>query len=176
MWGQVHKLFFRTYVDGIIPTRVGTRFKVAYIYSVGQDHPHACGDKHKERRCFFVMMGSSPRVWGQELRNLYDTSELGIIPTRVGTSVKSTLYFANLGDHPHACGDKSDVGYADVVQVGSSPRVWGQDPIPTHATAVSRIIPTRVGTSPINSSEFIKRRDHPHACGDKSMTVSEIVP
>ena len=71
--------------------------------------------------------GSSPRVWGQELRNLYDTSELGIIPTRVGTSQRIDLSAEQEQDHPHACGDKDFLESSKELERGSSPRVWGQD-------------------------------------------------
>ena len=54
---------------------------------------------------------------------------------------------------------------------GSSPRVWGQVCIKEISVALFRIIPTRVGTSGYLHKTFPESRDHPHACGDKSLCV-----
>ena len=53
------------------------------------------------------------------------------------------------------------------VGVGSSPRVWGQVISPECVNAQFGIIPTRMGTSCINSRSTFSGRDHPHAYGDK---------
>ena len=52
--------------------------------------------------------------------------------------------------------------------LGSSPRVWGQVGQFTTQWYSERIIPTRVGTSGVLLPNILYRRDHPHACGDKS--------
>ena len=91
----------------IIPTRVGTSFFYVIYRSVVRDHPHACGDKYGSVFGYKDGKGSSPRVWGQGLYSLIRVSVLGIIPTRVGTSVVYARSGRVLEDHPHACGDKS---------------------------------------------------------------------
>ena len=53
-----------------------------------------------------LYLGSSPRVWGQEINNDYQEESEGIIPTRVGTSVNQVSAYDSNEDHPHACGDK----------------------------------------------------------------------
>ena len=151
----------------IIPTRVGTSFSVRSSTISAGDHPHACGDKSEPKQLLQKTIGSSPRVWGQEKRAILNQLRSRIIPTRVGTSSDSVFYAGKREDHPHACGDKKKNGNYTNQEVGSSPRVWGQAYSISCPSVVSKIIPTRVGTSPINSAEFIKRRDHPHACGDK---------
>ena len=50
--------------------------------------------------------------------------------------------------------------------------MWGQELICPHCKSSDRIIPTRVGTSLSPFFFKIHRKDHPHACGDKSATVS----
>ena len=72
---------------------------------------------------------------------------MGIIPTRVGTSHFIPIFRCVREDHPHACGDKFDYVYTTVYTIGSSPRVWGQEDEEAYFNQVSRIIPTRVGTS-----------------------------
>ena len=51
-----------------------------------KDHPHACGDKVFLKYLLIVLVGSSPRVWGQAPTAFVSASLTGIIPTRVGTS------------------------------------------------------------------------------------------
>ena len=52
------------------------------------------------------MTGSSPRVWGQVITVGYSRKGSGIIPTRMGTSVKLAVERDGQADHPHAYGDK----------------------------------------------------------------------
>ena len=111
------------------------------------DHPHACGDKAAVKLFKLVRDVSSPRVWGQGLSALGFRLFLGIIPTRVGTSYTTGFLICQGG--------------------GSSPRVWGQAEFRLRAFCSSRIIPTRVGTSDEELMNELKKRDHPHAYGDK---------
>ena len=90
-----------------------------------------------------------------------------IIPTRVGTSEKSTVQVIVARDHPHACGDKKKSTLCRVLEVGSSPRVWGQDRKHHLHPSNRRIIPTRVGTSFELAGVRFSAFYHPHACGDK---------
>ena len=85
VWGQVRDLTKMVLDVGIIPTRVGTRISARYVCGKLRDHPHACGDKKKNRADFFQPLGSSPRVWGQVPDGLTTVLSRRIIPTRVGT-------------------------------------------------------------------------------------------
>ena len=71
-----------------------------------RDHPHACGDKSLSAEINRSARGSSPRVWGQEIKSIVEAYAAGIIPTRVGTSHCGRIISKAVGDHPHACGDK----------------------------------------------------------------------
>ena len=53
--------------------------------------------------------------------------------------------------------------------LGSSPRVWGQGARCLNQCSNCRIIPTRVGTSPVGAITSLAGKDHPHACGDKEL-------
>ena len=92
-------------------------------------------------------IGSSPRVWGQAFLNAEGVSQLGIIPTRVGTSLWRLTAPLGVWDHPHACGDKTAFKATADLLKGSSPRVWGQVGATSRYDPSYRIIPTRVGTS-----------------------------
>ena len=148
--------------------RVGTSIDNETRGKGAEDHPHACGDKVLHLHPHSRLLGSSPCVWGQELRALFDVLARGIIPMRVGTSITYHLVFSTGEDHPHACGDKNtSVNRIDIF-IGSSPCVWGQvNDIPDDSVNM-RIIPMRVGTSSRRHVKTLFEWDHPHACGDKS--------
>ena len=85
VWGQAQSDNSDNFSLRIIPTRVGTRMQKRGYTVVGEDHPHACGDKTV---CFGnpdSFIGSSPRVWGQGICVFSGVLVFGIIPTRVGT-------------------------------------------------------------------------------------------
>ena len=169
MWGQVLRLCRYKQALRIIPTRVGTRNSLPFFATASKDHPHACGDKRECSNFLQVLQGSSPRVWGQVSSSKKATRSLRIIPTRVGTSGIRDNACSRAKDHPHACGDKSACFKLAKSVVGSSPRVWGQDIKKAVACDCRRIIPTRVGTRPQRHGIHRRGRDHPHACGDKSV-------
>ena len=147
MWGQEKSSDFRPHFGRIIPTRVGTRTFRVFDSSHFGDHPHACGDKTPYRISAHSRKGSSPRVWGQGYTKNLNINNGGIIPTRVGTRYSILATFKAYRDHPHACGDKCYRWQACRYKSGSSPRVWGQVLQFMRRSCLSRIIPTRVGTS-----------------------------
>ena len=90
----------------------------------------------------------------------------------MGTSKECISWNRCAKDHPHAYGDKSRTGKRPKVELGSSPRVWGQDFHLIMASDLSRIIPTRMGTSFRRSSRWYAPQDHPHAYGDKTISAT----
>ena len=90
----------------IIPMRVGTRYLTPFQINATKDHPHACGDKTSRSGYLASSSGSSPCVWGQEIRSPSNHLLTRIIPMRVGTSTAQILAWRTTKDHPHACGDK----------------------------------------------------------------------
>ena len=87
---------------------------------------------------------------------------------RVGTRATPLEVSGTTEDHPHACGDKLFAKLVIAPLGGSSPCVWGQEPICIIIPSSFRIIPMRVGTSCPHVRACCARRDHPHACGDKT--------
>ena len=112
VWGQGYKKDCYQSECRIIPTRVGTSCVLHLRYAYSEDHPHACGDKCESGMHVCKNPGSSPRVWGQATHFSVSGVNLGIIPTRVGTSYLFCDYNTNLWDHPHACGDKTKLSYS----------------------------------------------------------------
>ena len=146
VWGQDRYRLNACDECGIIPTRVGTSIYFFTFNKFIQDHPHACGDKKRKENSDAISLGSSPRVWGQEIAKNPLTSCFRIIPTRVGTRLCVGLRMKVSLNHPHACGDKASSIHCVNAFMGSSPRVWGQDRAAQNIKPVGRIIPTRVGT------------------------------
>ena len=146
VWGQVSEAAYKTVKDRIIPTRVGTSRDTLIFAAILQDHPHACGDKAIALERCFLITGSSPRVWGQEIHAPKTKYKERIIPTRVGTRHCRRQKSVPCTDHPHACGDKCGGSQGISQSRGSSPRVWGQDTSANDIAGNTRIIPTRVGT------------------------------
>ena len=107
VWGQVILDTALASICRIIPTRVGTRTVTNVMICVVEDHPHACGDKYWVDTRNTAIVGSSPRVWGQEKDVTWGMAKSRIIPTRVGTSLKENAAPNAWRHHPHACGDKA---------------------------------------------------------------------
>ena len=148
VWGQACVCPPARWAVGIIPTRMGTSLSMLFQNFLHRDHPHAYGDKPVRIFEQSAYQGSSPRVWGQEDDYRRLLSCRGIIPTRMGTRSTYTRHRNPLRDHPHAYGDKRQIACEKINKMGSSPRVWGQDPTAIIAQKACRIIPTRMGTSP----------------------------
>ena len=91
----------------------------------------------------------------------------GIIPTRMGTSPMKRLRLVLPWDHPHAYGDKLPFVVVVLSDIGSSPRVWGQEKVIILFSDCGRIIPTRMGTRRFFKNRKSFEKDHPHAYGDK---------
>ena len=106
---------------------MGTSLEVHSSHCRYRDHPHAYGDKALSKLNADTENGSSPRVWGQGRVLTKRLINVRIIPTRMGTSSYGHRYVASTKDHPHAYGDKLMLSTVLPNQVGSSPRVWGQD-------------------------------------------------
>ena len=68
VWGQEKNTGALKRGIRIIPTRVGTSACINISFCTPWDHPHACGDKRYVTLVKVGMLGSSPRVWGQEKR------------------------------------------------------------------------------------------------------------
>ena len=154
---------------------MGTRIRRNSSAMEHKDHPHAYGDKFLFANLATFIMGSSPRVWGQDYTVNPDLSNIGIIPTRMGTRFFTVASNYFLQDHPHAYGDKSIKVLKGCNTIGSSPRVWGQEEGTVVSAVDGRIIPTRMGTSCEFKTRRKVMRDHPHAYGDKASPNSGLV-
>ncbi len=120
------------------------------------------------------MYGSSPRVWGKELRYHRLFQDNRIIPTGVGKSNLEHVFKRGKSDHPHGCGEKENHEVWCGKFCGSSPRVWGKAISGMKKKLKRRIIPTGVGKSFKARKYFCSRPDHPHGCGEKTNPFSKL--
>ncbi len=153
---------------------MGTSYCLNVLRPRGRDHPHAYGDKRLLTDSLPREKGSSPRVWGQVYWQHLDSKYYRIIPTRMGTRIKSCCICHRVKDHPHAYGDKRFIKHKEKFAVGSSPRVWGQEAHSRKLDLHKRIIPTRMGTSAHQPPLPVMGEDHPHAYGDKTALSSAV--
>ena len=109
VWGQEYWRLTLRQLSGIIPTRMGTSQAYRQLRLARQDHPHAYGDKLSGASATRIVLGSSPRVWGQVWALFPAFWYLRIIPTRMGTRPRCLLPWSKTRDHPHAYGDKASL-------------------------------------------------------------------
>ena len=153
---------------GIIPTRVGRGRRAARPTRARWDHPHAGGERPDAMRTPLVVLGSSPRGWGEARRRVGHGVGGGIIPTRVGRGAGRAGGRRRRPDHPHAGGERWAWRPVEDGRAGSSPRGWGEDPRVVAVGARGRIIPTRVGRGVTRARSTPAREDHPHAGGERA--------
>ncbi len=115
-----------------------------------------------EWRC----VGSSPRVWGTQLRRNPFSGVDRFIPTGVGNTTKKLRSCTRRTVHPHGCGEHPVSTSAVTTNCGSSPRVWGTLHTGPIARKVWRFIPTGVGNTSIAPTGTISIAVHPHGCGE----------
>ena len=68
--------------------------------------------------------------------------------------------------HPHACGEHAPGCSEQLIDIGSSPRMWGTLFCVLFKSDVYRFIPTHVGNTLTNTIVSTKSTVHPHACGE----------
>ena len=131
--------------EGFIPTCVGNISKSAKLHSGFAVHLHVCGEHLSASPPVAIITGSSPRVWGTSHALAEFVDGLRFIPTCVGNILSNDIASLRFAVHPHVCGEHLVRDNVPIVQVGSSPRVWGTWFSPSDETREVRFIPTCVG-------------------------------
>ncbi len=166
VWGKLHDLVCTRPMPRNIPTRVGKTIIRSSCRGLQPEHPHACGENFQTRFDHRPVRGTSPRVWGKQVRQAALPSHHRNIPTRVGKTNNLDGDIDVNAEHPHACGENAPTRGYSVPSIGTSPRVWGKLLLPQVFRLISRNIPTRVGKTgpaPLLESGY---SEHPHACGE----------
>ena len=147
VWGNRRTPAPRILAPRFTPTCVGK--SLAGKVSAGDVtvHPHVCGEIAPLPGPFCAACGSPPRVWGNQGDAVANEWRNRFTPTCVGKSSRRRCYRSSAPVHPHVCGEIGYVhphGHGDL---GSPPRVWGNQRCPKCITGRYRFTPTCVGKS-----------------------------
>ena len=112
--------------------------------------------------------GSSPRVWRQPVREITPLSSKRFISTCVETAGTRARGRSLPPVHLHVCGDSHKQARYLAVELGSSPRVWRQQPGVFLAPDFARFISTCVETAAADPVHNLRLPVHLHVCGDSA--------
>ena len=171
-WGQPNRYQQVAMLARTIPTCVGTTLVVFLAVAGTADHPHVRGDNSIRLSVVLVIVGPSPRAWGQHLPCPAVKESPRTIPTCVGTTGFHGTASRWRADHPHVRGDNFSAHAFTALTTGPSPRAWGQRPRCPSPGAGRRTIPTCVGTTFATSCNRYSPSDHPHVRGDNGASTS----
>ena len=185
VWGNHNRKFLPFEHCGSIPTCVGEPCPRWRGLPRPWVYPHVCGGTKGWRPQHELILGLSPRVWGNPSVKPYRSINDGSIPTCVGEPRKPVQQCQTKRVYPHVCGGTSLRIKLPSIQAGLSPRVWGnlesnriaQSPlrsIPTcvgephidnNCTPLSGSIPTCVGEPLPKAAWGNSQGVYPHVCG-----------
>ena len=155
------------------PTCVGSTLpRLMSPQRICGSYPHVCGEHLVVMPLLVAYGGSSPRVWGAPRRPLYRSLTGRLIPTCVGSTLGWCSSLPAAPAHPHVCGEHISPFAAHGSAVGSSPRVWGAQRIPTLNSRKIRLIPTCVGSTARWIGFLLTCSAHPHVCGEHVLVTN----
>ena len=144
---------------------MGSTLAVNDLFDFFSNHSHVCGI-NSMKRIHICMMGESfPRMWDQLFRHVKIYWCFRIIPTYVGSTLRSSGRARLRPNHSHVCGINGLERVHRFPRLESFPRMWDQRMRETRNARNSRIIPTYVGST---KSEFVGMcypPNHSHVCG-----------
>ncbi len=114
-----------------IPAPAGNIAPAAMRLSATSVHPRACGEHGKARGVTAGRVGSSPRLRGTLIRNLYRLRLPRFIPAPAGNMINDKCPSGYLSVHPRACGEHNEESKLFCKLIGSSPRLRGTSFYPT---------------------------------------------
>ena len=153
---------------GSSPRTWGTDDRVPHGDGVRRFIPTYVGNRQNCRSWNTLRSGSSPRTWGtgritffahpfvgfiptyvgnRSVRAAWSCRDERFIPTYVGNRTSAECASAAPAVHPHVCGEQEPPVRAAPNTPGSSPRMWGTEPLHAAALSALRFIPTYVGNS-----------------------------
>ena len=109
---------------------------------------------------------------GKACADLRGRGDCGITPARAGKSANARQMALRGRDHPRACGEKLAQSPRSSPIMGSPPRVRGKVRAKCKEDGTTGITPARAGKRCAGCLTPSRRRDHPRACGEKSLAVT----
>ena len=95
----------------------------------------------------------------------------GITPAHAGKSEGRLQLRLRAGDHPRACGEKTEYSLPHIEPKGSPPRMRGKVRCCMPLLRASGITPAHAGKRFTASGTTWQSRDHPRACGEKGFLL-----
>ena len=165
-WGEPTQMttgwsFTRTILTGVGRTNSGN---IPRCWRA--DHPHGRGENSALSFTVSVMVGPSPRAWGELASCAEMNAKSRTIPTGVGRTLSQSRDSISWADHPHGRGENLLMARRFATACGPSPRAWGEPMVRYRARAARRTIPTGVGRTAPAMNDCPARTDHPHGRGE----------
>ena len=95
----------RPMLIGLIPTYAGNTPRKKLLEQLPEPHPHVCGEHQSGPGGGCQHGGSSPRVWGAQFPACRPRGSARLIPTCVGSTLRSLPGRHPISAHPHVCGE-----------------------------------------------------------------------
>ena len=93
--------------SGIIPANTGRMGGVGSPNEDGRDHPREYGENTGTTREALRRSGSSPRIRGESVQDLFRLLNVGIIPANTGRMCRCQVFLRARRDHPREYGENS---------------------------------------------------------------------
>ncbi len=145
IWGTGSASWLAKRGTRFIPTHMGNGVHNHPSGDPTPVHPHAYGERIFVAAVQQHLDGSSPRIWGTELKSGVINQEHRFIPTHMGNGSARSPRTIPAAVHPHAYGERQVTSNTSGTVTGSSPRIWGTDPRQCGLRGVFRFIPTHMG-------------------------------
>ena len=150
----------------IIPANTGRIVAVHWVTGLDRDHPREYGENSFMSPHAPPCAGSSPRIRGELCRRESAPQPVGIIPANTGRISTSMVSTPLSRDHPREYGENSVASTADLVMVGSSPRIRGEYVVPHGGHPHLGIIPANTGRMPPSSLKSLVVGSSPRIRGE----------
>ena len=130
----------------ITPAYAGRTTRLWVCPGWKRDHPRVCGENLRHRREHLRILGSPPRMRGEQALPDPDRDLVGITPAYAG---------------------RTDIARGPWSRVkGSPPRMRGEPCLPPHPAPLPGITPAYAGRTPTQLVVSHQITDHPRVCGE----------
>ena len=130
------------------------------------DHPREYGENTWMVMNAWLTSGSSPRIRGESLEDLFGLLNIGIIPANTGRMTSPAMPSRSPTDHPREYGENHRHTSSQLWQSGSSPRIRGEWQCHTSALHGTGIIPANTGRMVFAKRGTLWPKDHPREYGE----------
>ena len=157
-------------VDGVvarfIPALAGNTLTSVSVVMRPPVHPRACGEHALMPAESGQPAGSSPRLRGTHPPLRGRPAGIRFIPALAGNTLPWRQSCGLPTVHPRACGEHEDFLLANMLKLGSSPRLRGTRGEGQILADEGRFIPALAGNTATRRAWSAVRAVHPRACGE----------